>query len=46
MGFFLPTLREGEEGIMFLFLLMNHTIISGKVDGETEQDFSFESLCL
>lgn len=32
---FLCTLREGEKGIMFLLVLMNLTIISGKVDRET-----------
>lgn len=31
---FIPAFREGEEGIMLPFLLMNLTIISGKVDGE------------
>lgn len=29
-----PVLREGEKGILFLSLLMNLAIISGKVDGE------------
>lgn len=32
---FIPAFREGEEGIMLPFLLMNLTIISGKVDGGT-----------
>lgn len=42
---FLPTLRGGGKGIMLLFVLVNLTVLSGKVDRETSQDFSFESVC-